>query len=211
MIEAQDWKLKYRPKTLDEVVLSKKIRCKLLAFKEGTITQNMLFHGSYGIGKTSCSLLLRDEIDTYNLNCSLISIDDIRKIESVGSSLTLSGNRRLIILDEVEKLSKEAFMVLRGVIEKISVFNDFVLTANDLSNIDPAILSRVECINFNYEFNQDIRAQLQTRIYQILKIEGIDLKDEYMIDIDYLIKNYYQDIRTLMGKLQGLVFDWSLH
>ena len=154
--------------------------------------------------------MLRDKIDTYNLNCSFISSIEIRKIEGAGSSLTLSGNRRLIILDEVEKLSKEAFKVLRGVIEKLSVFNDFILIANDISNIDSAILSRVERINFNYELNQDIRAQLQTRIYQILETEGIDLKDEYMIDIDYLIKNYYQDIRALIGKLQGLVFDWGL-
>ena len=115
MIEAKDWKLKYRPKTLDEVILTKRLRAKLQGFKEGKAVQNMLFHGSYGVGKTSCSLLLRDNIDTYFINCSeQSSIDQIRQLIVIGTSYTISGNRRLIILDELEKLSKEAFKGLQN-------------------------------------------------------------------------------------------------
>ena len=211
MIEAKDWKLKYRPKTLDEVILTKRLRAKLQGFKEGKAVQNMLFHGSYGVGKTSCSLLLRDNIDTYFINCSeQSSIDQIRQLIVIGTSYTISGNRRLIILDELEKLSKEAFKVLRGVIEKLSVTNDFILIANNITNIDPAILSRVEIVSFDFNLDLDLKEQIQTRVCRILELESINIKDQYGIEIDGLIKFYYKDIRNLIGKLQNLSFEWNL-
>lgn len=216
MYTAQDWKLKYRPTTLDYVILPGYVRKKLEGFKSGNLIQNWLFYGPPGAGKTTCSLLLRDlEYDTYFINCSQTSsIDDIRKLEQIGSSVTMTGNRRLFVLDEAEKLSKEAMKSLRGVIEHLSVANDFILTANDITKIDKAVLSRLNEINFDYEKDGNIYLQIRNRLTQILELEGFEIDDDIDFELDLLLNTIIDsklpiDIRRLIGKLQILSYDWN--
>jgi replication-associated recombination protein RarA len=215
MFKAEDWKLKYRPNTLDEVILPEYLRKELLGFKSGLSIQNLLFHGAPGKGKTSCSMLLRDsDLDIHFVNCSInSSVDNIKALEGIGSSMTFTGNRRLFVLDEVEKLSKEAFIVLRGLIEKLSVGNDFILTANDISKIDKAVISRLNSVNFDFEVDLKIRTQIKNRFEKILMFEGIELNPDYSFDIDCLIDSNIKhdkiDLRLLIGKLQSLVFRWK--
>ena len=215
MFKAEDWKIKYRPNTLEEVILPEHLRKELLAFKSGELIQNLLFHSAPGKGKTSCSMLLRDsDLDIHFVNCSInSSVDNIKALEEIGSSMTFTGNRRLFVLDEVEKLSKEAFIVLRGLIEKLSVGNDFILTANDISKMDKAVISRLYSVNFDFEVDSKIRIQIKNRLEQILRLEGIELSPDYSFDIDCLIDSNTSydkiDLRLLIGKLQSLVFRWK--
>lgn len=215
MFKAEDWKIKYRPTSLDQVILPMYIRKNLEGFKSGQLIQNWLFYGPPGLGKTTCSLLLRNnEYETYFLNCSLrSSVDDIKKLEQIGSSVTISGYRRLFVLDEVEKLSKEAIKSLRGIIEHLSKANDFILTANDISNLDKAVLSRLNKVDFNFEIDSKIKSQIKNRLYEILAMEGIEINKDKEFDINLLIEtntdNNCLDIRSLIGKLQILTFDWK--
>lgn len=221
MLKAEDWKLKYRPNTLDEVILPVDLRKELLGFKSGQVIQNLLFHGDPGRGKTTCSMLLRDsDLDIHFINCSIkSSVDDIKALERIGSSVTFTGNRRLFVLDEVEKLSKEAFKTLRGLIEHLSIGNDFILTANDISKMDKAVISRLSKVNFDFEVDSKIRTQIKNRLEQILRLEEIELNPDYSFEIDCLIDDNVKfnkinnistiDLRLLVGKLQRLVFRWK--
>lgn len=216
MLKYEDWKLKYRPKTLDDVILPNYVRKQLEGFKSGNLIQNWLFYGPPGVGKTTCSLLLRDlEYETNLINCSIkSSVDDIKKLEQIGTSVSMTGNRRLFVLDEAEKLSKEAMKSLRGVIEYLSVANDFILTANNINNLDKAVLSRLNEINFNFEKDKNIIVQVKNRLTKILELEGIELNDDGNFDLDLMINTNIDskspiDIRRLIGKLQILSFDWN--
>lgn len=216
MFKAEDWKLKYRPTKLDDVILPDNFRRQLEGFKSGKLVQNWLFYGPPGVGKTTCSLLLRDSLyDTHFMNCSIkSSIDDIKKLVDIGSTATMSGNRRLFVIDEVEKLSKEAIQSLRGIIESLSVYNDFILTANDISRLDLAVMSRLNKVNFVVQKDKKLIEQIRKRLEQILALEGVELNEERSCDLNILIDidcntNNPLDIRSLIGKLQLLAFDWE--
>jgi replication factor C small subunit len=207
-----DWKLKYRPETLYDMALPDSIRKKFLAFQKEEYTQNLLLVGSYGKGKTTVAKLLRSPENTL-----FISSSDCSGVESINNSLggctsmTLNGGRRLVIIDEAERLSNQAFHSLRGSIEKLSVINDFVFTCNDINKIDQAILSRLEIIDFNFNSQQypNLKIQLLNRIKHILLSENIVLNQELEQNIKYLVKNFEGDYRKLIGKLQSLCFEMN--
>ena len=199
-----DWKLKYRPQTLDDMALPDSIRKKFLAFQKGEYTQNLLLIGSFGKGKTSVAKLLRSPENTLFISSSDCSgVESINSILGGCSSMTVNGGRRLVIIDEAEKLSNQAFQSLRGSIEKLSTINDFVFTCNDINKIDQAILSRLEIIDFNFN------SQLYNRIKQILLNENIVINQELEQNIKYLVKNFEGDYRKLIGKLQSLCFEMN--
>ena len=207
-----DWKLKYRPQTLDDMALPDSIRKKFLAFQKGEYTQNLLLIGSFGKGKTSVAKLLRSPENTLFISSSDCSgVESINSILGGCSSMTVNGGRRLVIIDEAEKLSNQAFQSLRGSIEKLSTINDFVFTCNDINKIDQGIISRLEIIDFNFNSQQypNLKIQLLNRIKQILLNENIVLNPELEQNIKYLVKNFEGDYRKLIGKLQSLCFDMN--
>ncbi len=205
-----DWKTKYSPKTLDDMALPDYLRKKFEAFQKGEYTQNLLLVGPYGKGKTSVAKLLRSPENTIFISSSEHSgVESINKILTSCTSLTLYGERRLIIIDEAERLSTQAFHSLRGSIEKLSAINDFVFTCNDINKIDQAILSRLERINFDFNNQQypNLKKQIFNRIKQIISIEQIALNPDLEKNLKYLVKNFDGDYRKLIGKLQALCFE----
>jgi replication factor C small subunit len=193
-----DWAQKYRPKSFDEVILSDEMRRKLsrVVNQQGGIS--MLFWGRPGCGKTTVAKLINRD-NTVLINCSTNnSIDTIRWIESNFRTRTLTGQRRLLLLDEADNLSADAQAAIRGVSEALSEYNDFVLTANDPNKLTEAVRSRFLPVEFNLEL-EETRLLVRNRLCEIATFEGFSNVQDSVIE--RAIK-FYPDLRRMTKALQ---------
>ncbi len=193
-----DWAQKYRPKSFEEVILSDEMRRKLsrIVNQKGGIS--MLFWGRPGCGKTTVAKLINRD-NTVLINCSTNnSIDTIRWIESNFRTRTLSGQRRLLLLDEADNLSADAQAAIRGVSEALSEYNDFVLTANDPNKLTEAVRSRFLPVEFNLDL-EETRLLVRSRLCEIATIEGFTNVEDSVIE--RAIK-FYPDLRRMTKALQ---------
>jgi replication factor C small subunit len=193
-----DWAQKYRPKSFDEVILSDEMRRKLsrVVNQQGGIS--MLFWGRPGCGKTTVAKLINRD-NTVLINCSTNnSIDTIRWIESNFRTRTLSGQRRLLLLDEADNLSADAQAAIRGVSEALSEYNDFVLTANDPNKLTEAVRSRFLPVEFNLDL-EETRLLVRNRLCEIATIEGFSNVEDSVIE---RASKFYPDLRRMTKALQ---------
>jgi hypothetical protein len=98
------WVEKYRPSTIEECILPAKLKETFSSMVENGVTQNMLFFGPAGVGKTSVAKALADQLgfDSILVNCSLENgIDVLRtKIAGFASTVSMNGKPKIIIMDE---------------------------------------------------------------------------------------------------------------
>ena len=99
------WVEKYRPKKIQECVLSIVLQKTFSNIVAGGELQNMMLTGTAGTGKTTVARALCNELDLdyIVINGSEESgIDTLRnKIKQFASSVSLSGGYKVVILDEL--------------------------------------------------------------------------------------------------------------
>jgi len=194
------WTLKYAPQNISEVILSKEnadIFCNL-----SEITNNLLFLGNTGSGKTTLAKLLAKRFapNSYMvINASEESgIDIVRnKISDFVSIMSFDGNIKIVVLDEADGLSTAAQGALRGVMEEFLDDVKFIITGNYPHKLIEAIKSRCQ----DYEFAVDIRSVL-SRIVTIMDMEGIPLQPEDKKSLVTMVRNYFPDIRKTINEVQ---------
>ena len=147
------WVEKYRPKTLSDCILPIDLNAVFKGMvKEGTIP-NMLFYGKAGTGKTTVARALAVDIgaEYIIINCSEENgIDTLRtKIRQYASTVSLSGNLKVIILDEFDYANPQSIQpALRGAIEEFHKNCRFILTCNYKSRVIEPLHSRCTGIDF---------------------------------------------------------------
>lgn len=198
------WVEKYRPSTLDEVILPNSIRKQIESIfnKEEVSFTNLLLSGPAGTGKTSCAKLIPKILDLPYLyiNASEESgIDVVRnKIRDFATSQSIDGKLKVIILDESDALTPATMSALRNTIEATSKTTRYIFTCNYPEKIIAPLHSRLKQIEF---FKVDEKTILR-RLLSILKKEGIAVDKEQGQNIVTLIKKYHPDIRKILNHLQ---------
>lgn len=198
---------KYRPQTIKDCILSDGVRGVLQGFVDSGSIPNLLLYGSSGIGKTTAAIAMCEEIglDYLLLNSSdERGIDTLRnKVMTYASSMSVSGGRKVIILDEADGLTADAQDALRGAMETFSLNCTFILTCNYKSKLSEAIHSRCAAVDFTIGSKDapKLAAAVYHRLMEICDAEGIKYDKNALIEH---VKRYFPDYRRIIGELQRL-------
>jgi DNA polymerase III delta prime subunit len=194
------WVEKYRPKTLDEMVLSEENRKFFSSIKDEI--PNLLFVGTPGIGKTTIARIIVQDI----LKCQYLyinasdenGIDTIRsKVSGFSQTKSIDGALKVVILDEADGITLDGQRALRNTMEEYSGFTRFILTANYKHKIIPAIQSRTQY----FDLNPDIHSVVN-RVLSILKKEKVTIPPDGAVSLVRTIKDNFPDIRKVINTVQ---------
>jgi DNA polymerase III delta prime subunit len=200
------WVEEYRPKTIDDCILPASLKTLFQSFIDKGEISNMLFSGTPGVGKTTVAKALCEQ-----MNCDWImingseegGIDVLRnKIKNFASTVSLSGGKKVVILDEADYLNPQSTQpALRGFVEEFHKNCRFILTCNFKNRIIEPLHSRFSNIEFriNNKDKPKLASQLMDRAVYILKEQKIEYEDKALVG---LITKHFPDFRKLINELQ---------
>ena len=200
------WVEEYRPQTIDDCILPASLKTLFQSFIEKGEISNMLFSGTPGVGKTTVAKALCEQ-----MNCDWImingseegGIDVLRnKIKNFASTVSLSGGKKVVILDEADYLNPQSTQpALRGFVEEFHKNCRFILTCNFKNRIIEPLHSRFSNIEFriNNKDKPKLASQLMDRAVYILKEQKIEYEDKALVG---LITKHFPDFRKLINELQ---------
>lgn len=151
------WVEKYRPQTLDEVVGQDHIIQRLKRYIEEGSMPNLMFTGPAGVGKTTTSIALAKAVlgDYWRQNFLELNASDARGIDTVRNNIknfcrlkAVGSPFRIIFLDEVDNMTKDAQHALRREMEMYTKTSSFILSCNYSSKIIDPIQSRCAIFRF---------------------------------------------------------------
>jgi DNA polymerase III delta prime subunit len=209
------WCEQYRPKTINDCILPPKLKNVFQEIVNKGELPNMLFTGTAGLGKTTVAKALCNELgyDFILINGSEDgNIDTLRnKIRKFASSVSLSGDKKVVILDEADYLNAQSTQpALRGFIEEFSNNCRFILTCNFKNRVIEPLHSRCGVYEFNTT-KKEMAALCGTfmqRCQHILNTEQIEYKDSV---VAAKIMKHAPDWRRVLNELQRESIGGSLN
>ena len=198
------WALKYRPTSVENMVLDKDQR----AFFENMISSkkpmSMVLSGSPGVGKTTVSRAIVKELDGellfLNGSGKDRGIDTVKtKIDTFAKTISLEASHKFVIYDESDSLTQDAQLALRSTIEDVSKNCTFILTANMPNRLINPILSRCHHIDLSVENSKDVMTQMVKMCIRILKNENVEFDQKAIVKI---VKSNFPDFRKTINSLQ---------
>jgi len=201
------WVEKYRPKKIEDCILSKSLKSVFKGIVASGEIPHLLLCGPAGTGKTTVAKALCNELDATYI---VINASDDRNIDTLrttvkqfASAITFDGRRRVIILDEADYLNSQSFQpALRSVMEEFSKNCSFILTCNYKNKLIEPIHSRCAVKEFKVpkDEKQTIVEHVYKRAIKILDAEGVEYDGKVLANV---VMKYFPDFRRVLNELQS--------
>jgi len=210
------WVEKYRPDTFDGYVFKDKMM--ELQIREWVANPdgkripipNIMLSGVQGTGKTTLAKILINMLgvdpgDILEINASRENgVETIRnKIVNFCGTWPV-GEYKVILLDEVDRMSQDAQGIMRNEIEKYSDSVRFIMTCNYPHKIMPALHSRMQSFHIN---KLDMESYME-RMINVLLAENAEFEVE---DLEAFVSFSYPDLRKCINLLDQYTKGGKLH
>ena len=201
------WVEKYRPKTIDDCILSNTIKGTLNDLVKEERVPNLMFTGPAGVGKTTVARAICDMINSdyiiINGSDEGRMIDTLRtKMTQFCSTISLRGGRKVVIIDEADYMNPDSVQpAMRGFIEKFTENCSFIFTCNYKNRIIEPIHSRCAVVDFTSPKSEkpEIANAFLNRCDHILKSENIEYDKRVIVE---LINKHFPDFRRMLNEMQ---------
>lgn len=200
------WVERYRPRKVDETILSDDLKQVFNQIVATGQLPNMLFTGTAGVGKTTVARALCNEL---GLDYILVNgseegnIDTLRnKVKSFASTVSLQGGYKVVILDEADYLNPQSTQpALRGFIEEFANNCRFILTCNFKNRIIEPLHSRCSVYDFNIQRSEKpkIATAFYKRVVDILTTENVEFEPKALA---ILVEKHFPDFRRVLNECQ---------
>ena len=207
------WTEKYRPKSMTEIIGQEKFVRDARSWVVNNDMPNILLFGVAGTGKTAAAGALANDLlgNEKEENFFEINASDDRKLETVRTLIKeiASSSKigdipfRIILLDEMDGMTKDAQNALKRIMERYEANCRFIITCNERHRIIYPLQSR--CANYNFTRLSDLN--METMLTNILDRENIT-----HIELDELrrfISGLHGDMRRGVTELQAAVHSGS--
>ena len=207
MTESLLWVEGYRPKTIDDCILSDTIKGTLSDLVKDEKVSNLMFTGQSGVGKTTAARAICDQTNSdyiiINGSDEGRMIDTLRtKLTQFCSTISIRGGRKVVIIDEADYMNPDSVQpAMRNFIEKFAENCSFIFTCNYKNRIIDPIHSRCAVVDFtlNKDEKPTIASQFMNRCEHILNDENVVYDKDV---VGALINKHFPDFRRVINELQ---------
>ena len=202
----QPWIEKYRPKKINDIILSNTNKTILNNMMNKNIFSNLILYGPPGTGKTTTIIcLMNDYCRKYNCSNNYIHLNASheRGIEVIRNQIfnftekkNLFNNfRKFVLLDEIDSMTKQAQNNLSTIIQNCKNNVTFILICNFLNRIIVSL--RIPFTILHFSKTTDICDKF---IQNCIKNENLKISKE---KIQLIKKTNSHDLRSVLNQLQN--------
>jgi DNA polymerase III delta prime subunit len=205
LVEQFLWVEKYRPSKIEDTILPDELKKTFQQFVDQKNIPNLILSGSAGVGKTTVARAMLEELgcDYIVINGSLNGdIDTLRyEIQGFASSVSFTGGRKYVILDEADYLTSKTQPALRNFMEEYAKNCGFILTCNYKNKIIEPLHSRCSVVDFKIGKKDvpKLATQFFKRVIKILDDESVKYDKASVAEV---VQLYYPDSRKILNELQ---------
>ena len=215
---------KYRPKTFEEMIGQKPVVQTLQnAIKMNRIAQAYLFSGMRGVGKTTAARILAKALNCQHgptptpcnkcESCESISedrsidvleidgasnrgIEEIRTLREGIKYKPIHSRYKVVIIDEVHMLTKEAFNALLKTLEEPPPSTVFIFATTEFHKVPPTIVSRCQ----HFEFKKISQKEIINHLLDITQKEKITISPYGLNLIAVAAEGSLRDAQSLLDQ-----------
>lgn len=216
---------KYRPRSFAEVIGQDHIvRALSQAIERQRIGQAYLLVGPRGVGKTTTARIIAKsmncvegptvepclqcdrcleierggDIDVVEIDgASNNGVDDVRSIRDAVQTNPIRDRRKIYIIDEVQRLSGQAFDALLKTLEEPPAHAMFLFATTDPHKIPDTIVSRCQIFEFRRIREEDI----QTKLQRVCDAEGMSVDAEVLRTIAHGCRGGMRDAESMLDQV----------
>ena len=203
------WTEKYRPSKLNEIIGQPNFVLDAEHWVLNKEMANILLYGIAGVGKTAAAMSLANDILNGNTGSNFFEINasDDRKLETVRTRIKDIASTskigdvpfKIILLDEMDGMTKDAQNALKRIMERYADNCRFIITCNDRHRIIHPLISRCANYQFKRVSSQDI-SHILTNVLTLEEITHI-----HQDDLETFIESLHGDVRRGLTELQAAV------